>query len=153
MIGGDPHHGRIQIWVLFRWCLFLSCHNVRSSRCGFRSRRKGVSLGCFPTHVTPISCVVLQGQWIERDHCTITSACGVVILRPAQGARCTVNGREVTASCRLTQGKTVYSPVYTGISDELASFSWAKPTELSEAGFKHGILILCTQRSEDLKIS
>ncbi|KAM6181716.1 stAR-related lipid transfer protein 9 [Erethizon dorsatum] len=51
--------------------------------------------------------IVLQGQWIERDHCTITSACGVVILRPAQGARCTVNGREVTASCRLTQGAVI----------------------------------------------
>ncbi|XP_036300688.1 stAR-related lipid transfer protein 9 isoform X2 [Pipistrellus kuhlii] len=51
--------------------------------------------------------IVLQGQWIERDHCTITSACGVVILRPAQGARCLVNGREVTASCRLTQGAVI----------------------------------------------
>ncbi|XP_010623096.1 stAR-related lipid transfer protein 9 isoform X4 [Fukomys damarensis] len=51
--------------------------------------------------------IVLQGQWIERDHCTITSACGVVILRPAQGARCTVNGRKVTASCRLTQGALI----------------------------------------------
>ncbi|XP_052039274.1 stAR-related lipid transfer protein 9 isoform X2 [Apodemus sylvaticus] len=51
--------------------------------------------------------IVLQGQWIERDHCTITSTCGVVILRPTQGARCTVNGREVTASCRLTQGAVI----------------------------------------------
>uniref|UniRef100_A0A8C6IBA0 StAR-related lipid transfer protein 9 n=1 Tax=Mus spicilegus TaxID=10103 RepID=A0A8C6IBA0_MUSSI len=51
--------------------------------------------------------IVLQGQWIERDHCTITSSCGVVILRPTQGARCTVNGREVTASCRLTQGAVI----------------------------------------------
>ncbi|XP_004400503.1 PREDICTED: stAR-related lipid transfer protein 9 [Odobenus rosmarus divergens] len=51
--------------------------------------------------------IVLQGQWIERDHCTITSACGVVILRPARGARCTVNGREVIASCRLTQGAVI----------------------------------------------
>ncbi|XP_075388537.1 stAR-related lipid transfer protein 9 [Tenrec ecaudatus] len=51
--------------------------------------------------------IVLQGQWIERDHCTITSACGIVILHPAQGARCTVNGREVTASCRLTQGAVI----------------------------------------------
>ncbi|KAM5235430.1 stAR-related lipid transfer protein 9 [Ctenodactylus gundi] len=51
--------------------------------------------------------IVLQGQWIERDHCTITSACGVVVLRPVQGARCTVNGRKVTASCRLTQGAVV----------------------------------------------
>ncbi|XP_057344723.1 stAR-related lipid transfer protein 9 isoform X4 [Manis pentadactyla] len=51
--------------------------------------------------------IVLQGQWIERDHCTITSACGVVVLRPTRGARCTVNGREVTASCRLTQGAVI----------------------------------------------
>ncbi|XP_074249887.1 stAR-related lipid transfer protein 9 isoform X9 [Saimiri boliviensis] len=51
--------------------------------------------------------IVLQGQWIERDHCTITSACGIVVLRPARGARCTVNGREVTASCRLTQGAVI----------------------------------------------
>ncbi|XP_049637650.1 stAR-related lipid transfer protein 9 [Suncus etruscus] len=51
--------------------------------------------------------IVLQGQWIEKDHCTITSACGVVILRPVQGARCTVNGREITASCRLTQGAII----------------------------------------------
>ncbi|XP_012504588.1 PREDICTED: stAR-related lipid transfer protein 9 [Propithecus coquereli] len=51
--------------------------------------------------------IVLQGQWIERDHCTITSACGVVMLRPARGARCTVNGKEVTASCRLTQGAVI----------------------------------------------
>ncbi|XP_053449625.1 stAR-related lipid transfer protein 9 isoform X4 [Nycticebus coucang] len=51
--------------------------------------------------------IVLQGQWIERDHCTITSACGVVVLRPARGARCTVNGREVTDSCRLTQGAVI----------------------------------------------
>uniref|UniRef100_G3SWA8 Kinesin-like protein n=1 Tax=Loxodonta africana TaxID=9785 RepID=G3SWA8_LOXAF len=49
----------------------------------------------------------LKGQWIERDHCTITSACGVVVLRPTPGARCTVNGREVTASCRLTQGAVI----------------------------------------------
>ncbi|XP_051000425.1 stAR-related lipid transfer protein 9 isoform X2 [Acomys russatus] len=51
--------------------------------------------------------IVLQGQWIERDHCTITSTCGLVILQPTQGARCTVNGREVTASCRLTQGAII----------------------------------------------
>ncbi|XP_031227430.1 stAR-related lipid transfer protein 9 isoform X2 [Mastomys coucha] len=51
--------------------------------------------------------IVLQGQWIERNHCTITSTCGVVILRPTRGARCIVNGREVTASCRLTQGAVI----------------------------------------------
>lgn len=136
----------------FRWWLFLSCHNVRSSRCRFWSHRKNVFLGCLPTPLTPISCIVLQGQWIERDHCTITSACGVVILRPAQGARCTVNGREVTASCRLTQGKTAYSSIYARLRDGLPPFSWAKPRELSEAGFKDGTPNLCTQRCEDFLI-
>ncbi|KFP31742.1 StAR-related lipid transfer protein 9, partial [Colius striatus] len=51
--------------------------------------------------------IVLQGQWIERDHCLIDNSCGVVTLRPVQGARCTVNGCEVTASCRLSQGALV----------------------------------------------
>ncbi|XP_072479675.1 stAR-related lipid transfer protein 9 isoform X2 [Notamacropus eugenii] len=51
--------------------------------------------------------IVLQGQWIERDHCTITSTCGVVTLQPALGARCIVNGQEVTDSCRLTQGAII----------------------------------------------
>ncbi|KGL85234.1 StAR-related lipid transfer protein 9, partial [Tinamus guttatus] len=51
--------------------------------------------------------IVLQGQWIERDHCTIDNNCGVVTLRPVQGARCTVNGCEVTGSCRLSQGALV----------------------------------------------
>lgn len=108
-----------------RWQLFLSCHDVKSSMCEFFSHGKtggGVSLAQVSTQVTPISSVVLQGQWIERDHCTITSACGVVVLRPAQGARCTVNGREVTASCRLTQGRTLYSPVYARVSDRPALF-------------------------------
>ncbi|XP_008946832.1 PREDICTED: stAR-related lipid transfer protein 9, partial [Merops nubicus] len=51
--------------------------------------------------------IVLQGQWIERDHCRIDNDCGVVTLRPARGARCTVNGCEVTGSCRLSQGALV----------------------------------------------
>lgn len=84
-------------------------------------------LGCASPRVTPLSPVVLQGQWIERDHCTITSARGVVMLRPARGARCTVNGREVTSSCRLTQGRTAHSPVYAGMSGGPAPFSGTRP--------------------------
>lgn len=30
---------------------------------------------------------------------------GVVTLRPVQGAHCTVNGCEITGSCRLSQGE------------------------------------------------
>jgi len=152
MVGGDPHGGRIQVWVVSGGGSSSLVVMLRSFRCGFWSHRKGVPLGCLPTPLTPISCIVLQGQWIERDHCTITSACGVVILRPARGARCTVNGREVTASCRLTQGKTAYSSIYARMRDGLSPFSWDKPRELSEAGFKVGTPSLCTQRCEDFLI-
>ncbi|KAM6311793.1 stAR-related lipid transfer protein 9 [Aegotheles albertisi] len=51
--------------------------------------------------------IVLQGRWIERDHCMIENNCGIVTLRPVQGALCTVNGCEVTGSCRLSQGALV----------------------------------------------
>ncbi|XP_068802100.1 stAR-related lipid transfer protein 9 isoform X3 [Struthio camelus] len=51
--------------------------------------------------------IVLQGRWIERDHCMIDNSCGIVTLRPVQGAHCTVNGSEVTGSCRLSQGALV----------------------------------------------
>ncbi|XP_035183979.1 stAR-related lipid transfer protein 9 isoform X2 [Oxyura jamaicensis] len=51
--------------------------------------------------------IVLQGRWIEKDHCVIDNICGIVTLRPVQGARCTVNGCEVTGSCRLSQGALV----------------------------------------------
>ncbi|XP_010149835.1 PREDICTED: stAR-related lipid transfer protein 9-like, partial [Eurypyga helias] len=51
--------------------------------------------------------IVLQGRWIEKDHCMIDNNCGIVTLRPVQGAHCTVNGCEVTGSCRLSQGALV----------------------------------------------
>ncbi|XP_066044221.1 stAR-related lipid transfer protein 9 [Chamaea fasciata] len=51
--------------------------------------------------------IVLQGQWIERNHCLIENHCGVVTLRPVPGARCSVNGCEVSGSCRLSQGALI----------------------------------------------
>uniref|UniRef100_A0A8C3TWV7 StAR-related lipid transfer protein 9 n=1 Tax=Catharus ustulatus TaxID=91951 RepID=A0A8C3TWV7_CATUS len=51
--------------------------------------------------------IVLQGQWIERNHCLIENHCGIVTLRPVPGARCSVNGSEVSGSCRLSQGALV----------------------------------------------
>ncbi|KAM6460592.1 stAR-related lipid transfer protein 9 isoform 2-T2 [Liasis olivaceus] len=51
--------------------------------------------------------IVLQGQWIERDHCTVDNRHGIVTLRPLQGAHCVVNGHEVTDSVRLSQGAVV----------------------------------------------
>lgn len=58
--------------------------------------------------------VVLQGQWIERDHCVIDNQHGIVTLRPLQGAQCIVNGHKVTDSFRLSQGK-FYSSTFTGL--------------------------------------
>ncbi|XP_021256937.1 stAR-related lipid transfer protein 9 isoform X2 [Numida meleagris] len=51
--------------------------------------------------------IVLQGRWIEKDHCMIDNNCGIVTLRPVKGAYCSVNGCEVTGSCRLSQGALV----------------------------------------------
>ncbi|XP_041904044.1 stAR-related lipid transfer protein 9 isoform X1 [Corvus kubaryi] len=51
--------------------------------------------------------IVLQGQWIERNHCMIDNHCGIVTLRPVPGAHCSVNGCEVSGSCRLSQGALV----------------------------------------------
>ncbi|TRZ26289.1 hypothetical protein HGM15179_000901 [Zosterops borbonicus] len=51
--------------------------------------------------------IVLQGQWIERNHCLIENHSGVVTLRPVPGARCSVNGSEVSGSCRLSQGALI----------------------------------------------
>ncbi|XP_018763162.3 LOW QUALITY PROTEIN: stAR-related lipid transfer protein 9 [Serinus canaria] len=51
--------------------------------------------------------IVLQGQWIERNHCLIENHGGIVTLRPRPGARCSVNGCEVAGSCRLSQGALV----------------------------------------------
>ena len=115
-------------------------------------RMEEVFLWAVPPLKWPPSSVVLQGQWIERDHCTITSACGVVILRPARGARCSVNGREVTASCRLTQGRSICSPACARMSDRPAVFLWTRPRELSEECSKDGTPSLCTQRAEDFLI-
>ncbi|XP_066474798.1 stAR-related lipid transfer protein 9 [Tiliqua scincoides] len=51
--------------------------------------------------------IVLQGQWIEREHCLIDNRHGIVTLQPLQGAHCIVNGHEVTDSFRLSQGALV----------------------------------------------
>uniref|UniRef100_H2ZW40 Kinesin-like protein n=1 Tax=Latimeria chalumnae TaxID=7897 RepID=H2ZW40_LATCH len=51
--------------------------------------------------------IVLQGPWVEREHCCVDNDKGVVTLRPAKGALCTVNGHEITDSCRLSQGAVI----------------------------------------------
>lgn len=62
--------------------------------------------------------------------------------------------REVTASCRLTQGRTIYSSVWTRTSDgvALALFSNQDRESPVKQAFKDGTPSLCTQRSEDFLI-
>lgn len=138
--GGGLSGGDFELWVVsgsgysfLVGCWVGSCKNWKSFSWMVSPLRLPL----------PYTSLVLQGQWIERDHCTITSTCGVVILRPTQGARCTVNGREVTASCRLTQGRTIYLPVYIWMNDgHLQPYN---PTELNKTSFNHVLLNLCTE--------
>ncbi|KAM4663543.1 stAR-related lipid transfer protein 9-like [Discoglossus pictus] len=51
--------------------------------------------------------IVLQGDFIENEHCAINNHCGTVELRPFPGAHCTVNGQDVTRACRLSQGAVI----------------------------------------------
>ncbi|KAG8505235.1 LOW QUALITY PROTEIN: StAR-related lipid transfer protein 9, partial [Galemys pyrenaicus] len=97
-----PHLMALEDDVLSTGVVLYHLKNLVSVKLHLRTKKEGTTkIGRIDSDQEQD--IVLQGQWIERDHCTITSACGVVVLQPAQGARCTVNGREVTASCRLTQ--------------------------------------------------
>ncbi|XP_062824196.1 stAR-related lipid transfer protein 9 isoform X2 [Anolis carolinensis] len=51
--------------------------------------------------------IVLQGQWIKKDHCVVDNQHGIVTLQPLQEAHCIVNGHEVTDSIRLSQGAVI----------------------------------------------
>ncbi|KAB1277131.1 StAR-related lipid transfer protein 9, partial [Camelus dromedarius] len=101
-----PHLMALEDDVLSTGVVLYHLKNLVSVKLHLRTKKEGTTkIGRIDSDQEQD--IVLQGQWIERDHCTITSACGVVVLRPARGARCTVNGREVTASCRLTQGAVI----------------------------------------------
>ncbi|XP_042311971.1 stAR-related lipid transfer protein 9 isoform X2 [Sceloporus undulatus] len=51
--------------------------------------------------------IVLQGQWIKKDHCIVDNQHGIVTLQPLHGAHCIVNGHEVADSVRLSQGAVI----------------------------------------------
>lgn len=96
--------------------LFCTRHSsLRYEVCG-HSVKQCVVLHCEENSANPtpstgeinLYVVVLQGRWIERDHCMIDNHRGIVTLRPVHGAHCTVNGCEVTGSCRLSQGKACF---------------------------------------------
>uniref|UniRef100_A0ABM5FA84 StAR-related lipid transfer protein 9 isoform X1 n=1 Tax=Pogona vitticeps TaxID=103695 RepID=A0ABM5FA84_9SAUR len=66
--------------------------------------------------------IVLQGEWIKREHCVVENQHGIVTLRPLQGAHCIVNGHEVTVPIRLSQGAFI-------ILGQTHKFRFNHPTE------------------------
>lgn len=50
---------------------------------------------------------VLQGPWVEKEHCTVHNDNGIVTLAPIGGSHCIVNEMDVIHSCRLSQGNGV----------------------------------------------
>ncbi|XP_073691021.1 uncharacterized protein kif16bb [Garra rufa] len=51
--------------------------------------------------------IVLHGEAVQREHCVFENQRGTVMLVPLPGARCAVNGVEVTQPCLLTQGVNI----------------------------------------------
>lgn len=48
---------------------------------------------------------VLHGEALQREHCVFENQRGAVTLLPLPGARCAIDGVEVTQPCLLTQGE------------------------------------------------
>ncbi|XP_072119942.1 stAR-related lipid transfer protein 9-like isoform X3 [Mobula birostris] len=51
--------------------------------------------------------IVLQGPWVEKEHCIIRNDNGVVILEPIGGSQCIVNELDVVHACHLSQGAVI----------------------------------------------
>lgn len=51
--------------------------------------------------------IVLHGEALQREHCVFENQRGAVTLLPLPGARCAINGVEVTQPCLLTQGMSI----------------------------------------------
>lgn len=51
-----------------------------------------------------VRCAVLSGAFIEPEHCVISHRHGDVLLRPLDGALCSVDNVRVHEPTRLTQG-------------------------------------------------
>ncbi|XP_029031111.1 uncharacterized protein kif16bb isoform X2 [Betta splendens] len=51
--------------------------------------------------------IVLHGPGVLREHCVLESCAGTVALVPQEGARCSVNGAEVTSPRQLTHGALI----------------------------------------------
>ncbi|XP_051884022.1 uncharacterized protein stard9 isoform X3 [Pristis pectinata] len=69
--------------------------------------------------------IVLQGPWVEKEHCIIHNANGVVTLEPIGGSQCIVNELDVVHSCRLSQGAVI-------VLGKVHKFRFNHPTEAAK---------------------
>ncbi|XP_078089759.1 stAR-related lipid transfer protein 9 [Mustelus asterias] len=69
--------------------------------------------------------IVLQGPWVETEHCVIHNNNGVVTLEPIGGSQCTVNELDITHSCQLFQGAVI-------VLGKVHKFRFNHPTEAAK---------------------
>ncbi|XP_072425570.1 stAR-related lipid transfer protein 9 isoform X2 [Chiloscyllium punctatum] len=66
--------------------------------------------------------IVLQGPWVESEHCVIHNHNGIVTIEPIGGSQCSVNELDITHSCRLSQGAVI-------VIGKVHKFRFNHPTE------------------------
>ncbi|XP_078263384.1 stAR-related lipid transfer protein 9-like [Rhinoraja longicauda] len=69
--------------------------------------------------------IVLQGPWVEKEHCTVHNDNGIVTLEPIGGSHCIVNEMDVVHSCRLSQGAVI-------VLGKVHKFRFNHPTEAAK---------------------
>ncbi|XP_059505352.1 uncharacterized protein stard9 [Stegostoma tigrinum] len=69
--------------------------------------------------------IVLQGPWVESEHCVIHNHNGIVTIEPIGGSQCSVNEVDVTRSCRLFQGAVI-------VLAKVHKFRFNHPTEAAK---------------------
>ncbi|XP_048455567.1 uncharacterized protein stard9 [Rhincodon typus] len=69
--------------------------------------------------------IVLQGPWVESEHCVIHNHNGIVTIEPIGGSQCSVNEVDVTHSCRLFQGAVI-------VLGKVHKFRFNHPTEAAK---------------------
>ncbi|XP_072896597.1 stAR-related lipid transfer protein 9 isoform X3 [Hemitrygon akajei] len=69
--------------------------------------------------------IVLQGPWVEKEHCIIRNDNGVVILEPIGGSQCIVNELDVAHACHLSQGAVI-------VLGKVHKFRFNHPTEAAK---------------------
>ncbi|XP_060684622.1 uncharacterized protein stard9, partial [Hemiscyllium ocellatum] len=66
--------------------------------------------------------IVLQGPWVDSEHCVIHNHNGIVTIEPIGGSQCSVNELDITHSCRLSQGAVI-------VIGKVHKFRFNHPTE------------------------